>query len=395
MAFAAINPDYQVNIWTDNPSNVIMAAEAVDAAGASHHSRASAAGVSPFNLTAEHTHDGHAIRLSRNLYIRQIDDVLDALEGDGDLESKDDAKYADDVSVVRRSRRAWLWAAVSREMVGAFKNLAAAADILRVAILHRFGGIYMDTDTYPLYTSPEGSFTLNEATKLGQGPAPLYVDEKQELEEKGAVPGGHRTPALQPVRLGDIRPPHGIFVGAAATGQVLNNVIAVPQGSDIMAELLGRFEGAYSPGPPNQHVPFRLEDSWTEKRVPDESGGGDRETMTVAMTGPSMLADVLGGHGLTHGLNPIPELVFPQRVWFSGEQSWLPRGATWVEESPAALGDDGVATFGGRERLMANNRTHYRSSSIGRRPSLGFEVARRRWWSRLWRRCTSCRRRSS
>lgn len=116
---------FKINLWVDHPSNYY---QSVDSYMPDLELSAQSSFLQIKELAElKHEMKSHVFFLQKNTH-----NVIDEIKAGAFTRSQD--RYSD------------FWQCVDREMIGA-KNLAAASDLLRYAILYLKGGYYFDTDT--------------------------------------------------------------------------------------------------------------------------------------------------------------------------------------------------------------------------------------------------------
>ncbi|PVZ70536.1 glycosyltransferase family 32 protein [Pelagibaculum spongiae] len=166
-----------------------------------------------------------------------------------DMNIKWSFRHLDSLFDLNNALEKQLYQIFVRESSGHFVNYAAASDVARVLILYKEGGIYSDHDVFCLSKIPE-----------------LFA------------PSGLLIPSLD------------------ESSSVTNALIAGCQGSLLLNLMLKKMQFCYFESKEYAHL------AWSEKRPFATKGRlvayNLRKTLTVMMTGPGMLTDVLTRPGM-------------------------------------------------------------------------------------------------
>lgn len=199
-----------------------------------------------------------------------------------------------------------LQAIFERESQGAYANHAAASDVFRLGLMYAYGGLYMDMDV--------------------------------------AVAG--------PVELGNA---NGDFFMHTQYKSYSNAVLASIPGSQAARELLQQVLHEYSPeSSKNGYLPLI---AWSAKRSKMDEGEFTRVKITMGMTGPTMIRQVLGNTRLERDGGVLPADRFYRREVVPHSERPEARSTTGIFFSGYIRGLDGRGTWGEVHRG--------RSASIG------------------------------
>ncbi|WP_225422458.1 RHS repeat-associated core domain-containing protein [Pseudomonas huaxiensis] len=222
LMFQELNPEWQVNMWVTRPmqleSSFIRMEQSMDAMQR--------------DLAATH---------GKHLKRRDPAEVFSALRESAGVEAEK------------------LHGIFLRESNGAYQNHAAASDVFRLAVLHAYGGMYMDMDV-----------AVGGAIDLGEGSSDFLVHAERR--------------------------------------SISNAVLAAVSGTETTRRLLKQVVHEYSPASSkNEHLP---EVAWTTKRHKAGEGLFSRMKLTMFMTGPSMIRATLGEQRLLQDAPRLPAGAF-------------------------------------------------------------------------------------
>lgn len=177
------------------------------------------------------------------------------------------------------------WQCVRREMIG-LRNLAAASDLLRYAILHQEGGYYFDTDT-KFHITPDTKF-ISEELLFDFKVQGCYVIEKQ----TSSTEGKRVYNILRQENIGNIS-----FYGG-------NDLIAASPHHPILQHIIKDSIDAYYQGDKNHVASCSLKHSIktnltemdikrTMRRITTYSDKQNRLSLTINYTGPGQLYNAM------------------------------------------------------------------------------------------------------
>jgi hypothetical protein len=187
---------------------------------------------------------------------------------------------------------------LERESHGKFPNYAAASDILRLMILHKLGGVYIDTDEIPTdyyhgcgtqyyeQFNPKFREIYFKYLSTGNSPERANVLAIQEYEKTGPHPTA---------RLGDIIAKCGMRWSQRLRGPThtshCNDLVAGLPGASAEEFALRKIEANYREAESSK--PHQDPDNliWVTKRLPREFGDRSKRLDTMEMSGPGLYED--------------------------------------------------------------------------------------------------------
>lgn len=224
ISFAMDNPDWSVNVWTDNPAKL----------------------------------KGHLVDqgLSSDAFLHfHVWDVKQAIE-----------------TVPEHLRRDFS-GVYAREVSGPYRNYAAASDLLRLAILYQWGGLYMDTD---VFVKPGESFGRVEASRPSTAGLLFF-------ETGGRGTEGNLVMAGRPKFSGTLS-----MLSRAVDSYVRDVSRSAFEGSYFNAAR--QTENYRAPGLESDKISDDV--VWEHKRSFEHEGFG-RRMLTLGMTGPGLIKEYL------------------------------------------------------------------------------------------------------
>ena len=144
------NPDYEVHIWTESHMRETMIQQFIESYKA-HPSG---------DPNAKHYID------PSNPFTYWLQFIKEEIHGTASYATVTNSLFFDSIGTLEPISSA----VIMGEELEAWKNYGAVSDILRIWVLHHIGGIYMDTDTFPVERPIPTGITLPKPIAFGMEP---------------------------------------------------------------------------------------------------------------------------------------------------------------------------------------------------------------------------------
>jgi hypothetical protein len=185
---------------------------------------------------------------------------------------------------------------LERESHGKFPNYAAASDILRLLILYKLGGVYIDTDEIP--NEYYHGFGTQYYEQYNPDFKPLFFGylnsgKSYETAERLAIQKYEKTGPHPKIQLGDIEVKCGIRwsqrLKSPESTSTCNDLVAAEPEAPAVKFALDKIQERYQEAEASVDPHSRDNFIWESKRIPfDTCGSRSRRWETIKLTGPGL-----------------------------------------------------------------------------------------------------------